>query len=616
MKTILTLATLVTLTLSLENAAQAISPELTKMWAQLEQNQLFEVLPIQFMNIKDDPNIIAKQIQYDGNGAPIGSAYTPLPVGPFDWIPTGGGHVEPNECRSLGLHEQLIKSTSLQAQSILQKFHEQCDLLLASQTQNWLVHLVSMQKIYYDLGAHPSIKLIRMKLSDGTLIRGILALKDLNIKRPLVVIKCGLACDAGNYPFAKIIMMHMFDESPFHVLLLSNSTGSLFSAENDRISMGGVADGLHSIRVAEIIKKSALSTHISSYHNLGFSLGGHAALYASVYDSYQSSPTFRSTIALCPVVDLETTVMRNYYGKGLLNSQFRSMARDQLLAVLPLMPIVQEIFSTEKQRDKSKVPQVVLEGTLKYYARASAQKNWALPPFVGTKMDTLDAVWSANNFLNFFPRIKNDTLIWASEDDGIVQASANSQPLQQRLTEKPNPFINILISKYGSHCGLGLSQGWDTFGQILRAHILRNSPEMLKMRRVELISLEKVQFSDGLLQHAKLDEKVEKIISTDWEVKPNQNAFRVEIKTWSTAKSDRHCPNYDNRLTQYTSNCVNTYSIRVPIEILKLQVPDTTNSAHALSRWANANLQLLNAKGQSILDTGDVPTKIRKIEYR
>src|SRR5690606_24972327 len=108
----------------------------------------------------------------------------------------------------------------------------------------------------------------------------------------------------------KNFFMHLFEESPFHILYLANVTGTEYMKDNHSVALGGMDEGRQIIKLVEMLNKDPkYKDLIEDIHVVGVSLGSHGVLYSSLYNSFDNSDyKIKSAVALCPVVNLEPTI--------------------------------------------------------------------------------------------------------------------------------------------------------------------------------------------------------------------------------------------------------------------------------------------------------------------
>lgn len=359
--------------------------------------------------------------------------------------------------------------------------------------------LIRFVRINYPFQEDSRFKYITAKLKDGRKVKGILGLKDSQKPLPLVIFKCGVFCDTNPNASINSMIYQLFDESPFHILAVGNLTGEEFVLENMSPGLGGFDEGRQLFEIADWIqaKDSPLQSKVSSVHVVGASLGGHAALYSSLYassnlgtESYK--PVISSVIGICPVVNLEKAMSR-FFKNDLLSRGAAIMASHQLQTQIMMLPILRNYYKLTGNYSDEEALAAMSNGSFEFYKQWTEKKPWDLQPFQGTKFTNKQQFWDVNNFPLYSQKIKIPTMVVHSTNDMIVESEDNALELENRLQtpEGANPLMFTLDFKYGNHCAFSVAQGWNRIGTMYREWILRNSPEMQQRRHIQTIQLPK-----------------------------------------------------------------------------------------------------------------------------
>src|SRR5690606_29663669 len=125
----------------------------------------------------------------------------------------------------------------------VQTWIQNCQYEISRFREGAIQSLVRFSTVNYPLVKNSKLKNIEFTYDRGrSVARAIIGIKDQK-RRPLVVIKNGLYGEANEETVSKNFFMHLFDESPFHVLLLGNMTGKDFLLDNARVALGGYDEG-------------------------------------------------------------------------------------------------------------------------------------------------------------------------------------------------------------------------------------------------------------------------------------------------------------------------------------------------------------------------------------
>lgn len=513
----------------------------------------------------------------------------PVQQGLFPWAPSGVGRKAPYPgCGPDSIREAFLSSSSPSQQAAnLRRLIGTCDASWLRNDDRLLESLFDLSQVRYDFCRNSRIRPAIVRLQDGAVLRGYLALKPGRTPRPLVIVRCGLLCNAGDISH-RFLMTHLFDASPFNVLAVANVTGSDFVRDNHRISIGGLEEGAQFQEIARIVAKSTLARLTSSYHLVSVSLGAQGVLYASTMNPYargQGTPAFASGLALCPVVDLQPTA-KNLFSPDWKGRVAKRVFFDDVYEAIASIPGLR-VFFPRLQADQ--IPDEVANAAV---ARlASMPAGWAPRPFQATQILSRDDFWKAHRFMEApIPSNAVPTLALASDDDWIVETSLNAARLSSSL--RPGGPINVAIAPHGNHCAFGVSYGWEVATEIYRSWILSRSPEFLPKRRWRQARID----SDWLAEALSIGGN-QAFARFEFSARVGSPALEAAAWIWDPYLP-APCPSaYDAQ-----RSCVWSRRFLVPLERFDgaswARVPTTSAEAEALARFANTNLRFVDESGR------------------
>lgn len=524
------------------------------------------------------------------------------------WTPTGASdRPEPAGCEPFRLEEILLRthqSTYRQANE-LKDFFAQCGPALRGVNPLTIGSVLSLAETKYEICDHPAMRKVIIKLPTGELIRGVLALKPGHARRPLVITKCGVLCNTGDSAM-RFLLMHLFDESPFNVLALASDSGSDFVKDNGYLAPGGLREGHQIIHVAKMMRASPFGARISSIHFVGVSLGGQGGLYASILNDHLradgQSPLLASTLATCPVVDLQPSI-EGLFGDPVKKLFWKKMFQSAAAGAISNMPKLNKLLAHWKDLSSSEFPRAIAEGAARFYR--ARKPGWLLPPFENISISTHDDFWRANRFTEFARRpVRTPTLIFAADDDDLIETEQNALALSRIVEEVRktpdgrNTGLAALTVASGNHCAFNLVYGWRTASSLYRSFVLSRSPELSSRKRVKFVSL-----------RAPLDSTLyrgESVARAMVVFKPGAAAFT--LKTQAFAAHSEECAGIDPAVAP--KNCLREDKVEVQFASLAkhaswARVPRTEAEAESLTRWANVNLRFLNSRGREIAGLTD-----------
>jgi predicted alpha/beta-fold hydrolase len=557
---------------------------------------------------------------------------TPLMAKAFEFQPNGAPIQANNPACSARTLENLIRNTedvSLQAE-VMQNYFTGCERELTRWRNTSNGSLLRMLNTVYNLNELPAsagiheVKIIfpsgDEKLSE---VRGILALKNSPEKRPLIIAVCGTECNTPD-DIPKQLLMTLFDEGPFNVLILASTTGKDFINANKRLDMGGLSEGREVFEIAKMISQPTvdqknlltLNRVTSSIHILGISLGGHASLYAGLYASLNflgksnDAPQIKSILAYCPVVDLSSTILsldsqNTYeakYFRGLMWSLF-SEHRD----LFPGAP-----DTAPQDRDYRSL----ISSALSPLYKNRSEHHGFISPFSEVAMADPELFWQESNFSHFISLIKIPTLVFGAENDPVVDPTVNSLALREALKTNINNHIGVVSTKYGVHCATQMSYGWDVYSSLINHYFLSHSPEFNQESRFHKFAFENIK---GLEKNLNLTEG-EKFFGHQWSVSKKSKLAYLNINIFSPlqevgGETPSYCSSSDPHHV-VPDSCFRKISLPFPLSQIYKDVPDlsTAPQVQATTRWLNGRVFPLTKFRQESIDTLIPPNHLEWME--
>lgn len=540
-------------------------------------------------------------------------------LGKHPWVPTGG-HLSPvsPECEPLRLREELRTQSDWGPR--LKDYYDRCQTQLSIGNSKGLLALFEAEQIKYNVFDNPNAHSIRLRFSNNESIVGLLALKDDNRKRPLIVIKCGIFCNGDSSSTIMNIMAHLYDEGPFHVLFLASQTGVDVIRKNERLNFGGFYEGKEMMAVGHWLRyESPIRDEIGSLHLMGISLGGHASLFASLYNDhnlFDGKRLFNSALAYCPAINLGPTVHKVFTPSpiGLI---FSLWTWNSLLKTSSHVPDIRRILSSLTRRPNyEEYPFLISQLTLEFLSRKSPEDFLAPFNHSSFNFDT-DEYWELNNFENHSQLVKTPTLVWSSKNDTIIPYSLNARALAEaHPLGGPSPLQTINLD-YGDHCAQSISYGWKSISHTLQGFFLNHTDPS-----------DDVNWSRTLRFNAPEPrlERHEQHIQQTWKALPNRNTVELTYTTWARFKPYecggargsiiRRRP---RNMRPFTSEpiCHNYYTYNISYSDLPIRIqrpPGTKAEAQRLTRKLNANIELLAEDGNPITGRSASPHFARFID--
>lgn len=537
----------------------------------------------------------------------------------FPWIPTGENNFPAEDnCRQESVRDRIWnnKSSVKDQAAALNDWVKNCyDKLARGFLRSTYIPLIRFSTVDYDLLESRNIHHIRATLSDGRVLDGFVAMKPDNIPRPFIIAKCGVLCNAEQSVIHRSFMMHLYDESPFHVLTLANNTGSDFQINNKALSVGGFDEGRQLYQIAQLVRSpdSPIYGRISSVHVMGASLGGSAALYAGLYAS-QNDPVRKSSIqsvtALCPVVVLDNSIRDIYTTKPISTvAVFETL--HQIKDVFNFVPVIGRYFPIDPKRIKpGELYEKITQAVFSYYNEWTQKSSWDLKPFQGVQVQSINQFWDLNDYRKYVDQVTVPTLTISSDNDEFVKTPTNSRLLAKTLAKSPNENVGNLFLHQGNHCAFAISNGWSNYSMILREYVLSHSPETKKYwHRTD---------KDFIPPHWKISDG-ERVVDTSWDAAIDDDDMYVKIKIFSPRQQFQPGECEKQEPTMASPHCYRRVEYRVPIRALPLEDLETPRckfDVTSLTRLANTRFSLVDEKGELVVNSQRKPRYVRGWVWR
>jgi len=516
-------------------------------------------------------------------------------AGPSGWIPQGDPYgIFSESCESESLEEALLNKplTRTQERKVLKEFFDRCGPHLNRFSKNAVDDLFRDLQARYDYTQHPDYQRIQIPSVDGLKIPGDLFLKDQDEALPLIIIKCGVFCNLGDASLRHMIA-HFYDEGPFHVLAISNSTGMDFQMANGVVSAGGLEEGRQLIQIAKYLLSddNPFRFRIQSLHLVGISLGGNAGLFTSLFNSVElqtrDRPYFDSIQVGCPVVDLEASI-RNLFQPTTLGIFAHGKFTSQMSQIYPYVPVLKSLWPNPSVLPTlEEVPWLISHGALDYEKEKQARGVEYPQPLTGLRINSVDEYWRLHRFQDWARFVRFPTFIWSTADDAVVPASLNSDRLEAAIAGEKTG-LEVLKTPKGFHCNFASSYGWRQAGTVFRSLVLSQSSMSLsrELRSFRFDSVDQLQSGERRV------------------------AYRFELWRGNLSLKD-----YRRPAGCQSSECTRATPISVSWADVGLQEPRNEIEAQARIRFLNAHVRLKGLGGASLRST-ESPSFIQITHYR
>jgi hypothetical protein len=325
-------------------------------------------------------------------------------------------------------------------------------------------HTYRMLNMKFEIDAHPFMRKVMLNLPGGSKIKGLLGLKPGSTPRPLIVLRAGVHSSVDELYPERFLIQQLFEQSPFHILVVGNMTGRDFIENNEKFSFGGFDEGRQNIAIAQILRdpKEPIAQRISELALVGISLGGHGVYYAAHLNELNEQ-LYSSFIGLCPVVNLRDSM------EGLLSPFYRGIAVDYW-SENRLQPLVKKYndYIAPNWMDllfrRRSFLREIMERVEKSFSVASISGDGIRLPVD----QNINNFWQANDIWQSTITIKKPFLTLYNKWDPLVRPTANVMRLPDYLKRQ------AVRLQSGYHCTLPVAYDWEFMHLTLEQFLLRN----------------------------------------------------------------------------------------------------------------------------------------------
>jgi hypothetical protein len=401
------------------------------------------------------------------------------------WRPTLELAKDQTPCHPNHFREALAKSLS--PELTLKDFWQRCESEWRLNSFNQFTHAAQILRTQFDPTEHPAVRAVQWTLRDQVKVRGLLFFKG-KVRRPLVILRPGIFSQLRSSVAERFLMMQLFEEGPYHVLVIPSTTGRDYIELNHQFVFGGFDEGLQTFAILKLLNspEEPLQRYISKIHLVGISLGGHGLWLTNLLNQAENEADrvgiIDKTLLLCPSVDLGATAeeqRRHILSDFFVNAWFN----------LRLAPLRQELDVAENEAISS-----VFEKALTNY------KSPTLPwPLTGLQPPASpQPFWVWNSFWSWMPPydFKRTFVLWTAVDP-VVAPQVNAHTLAKQLHAPESALLEL---PRGLHCSLPTTYVWPAVSLTLRGYLdsrslsktqtwQHNFDQLASIKSVEMVKL-------------------------------------------------------------------------------------------------------------------------------
>ena len=324
----------------------------------------------------------------------------------------------------------------------------------------------------YSPRENPYGRHVLFQLPGGVRLKGYLAMHD-DKPRPLLLFRLGIFSNTEDFFPERYLLMQMFEQGPFNVLMLESMTGVEFSERNDVWGFAGMDEGVQNELIIQHLnqKSEPLSHFVSEIHLLATSLGGHSIWFTNLFE--KKHRIVKSALALCPLMNLRDT-LDFHLVQGVGESYIEKAARQYL----------------KKFRDRY----AELQGDqfIENYLHLLAEK------YRGPVSDSLQISWPSelalkkknffkgNDFIEAYHDVLTPTMILATAKDPLVPYPFNIGRLIRGDYTFPRSEVEAHIFEDGYHCSFPSFFDWHESAALFQSYFLNFSTARFQERSLQV----------------------------------------------------------------------------------------------------------------------------------
>lgn len=538
----------------------------------------------------------------------------------MEWVPLASYRPSKRpECNVDQLESILWGGTPLYPHhGSLQQYFADCESEMVGYSSGRYLPMSKLALVKYRFRYSQPLKMIRIRLSDGSIVRGVLALKDDGQKRPLIIAKCGILCDVADSETLRVLTMHLFEAGNFNLLLVGNISGSEYQLDNKHFAIGGFFEGIQLMNLVQWVRGSALDAVTNYIHLIAVSLGGQGALYAALFNSFnqdkKGDPYFNSVLAISPVVRLKSAVTAVYQQGHVAKKRFyQNLTWQQIIRSRAKIPWLNALFPVGTTQSTALLMKIIVAGAINYYQTHDLDADWIPAPLRGTRIDSEADFWRLNDFTRYSHLVTTPTLVLAANNDPIVLTADNAGQLEKSLDPGENNPITVLRLQQGSHVSFSMTTDWQTIATLLQNFFLVHTPTAQKVVR-DIVGSQLVPHN---LRYGLNDGEAH--ANQYFTVAPQSPFALLVYKIWKGPQPNIANSCWKNDPRRNRSSCYTSRSIRIPLSLFAnypVSIQSTRQDAEGTSRWLNTHVRVLDHWGLPLFNTTNMPALLRISTYQ
>lgn len=364
-----------------------------------------------------------------------------FPLRPFalTWQPPAELQSSSNECSPASLKQKLFSTDPSDIETEIQSQWTRCESRWRSNSYGPWTHSQEILRTDFEPSQHPEVRMIQWSFKNNSRLRGYLFFKGGPEKKPLVILRPGVFSHLKSSVAERFLMMMLFEESPFHLLLLPSNSGADYIEDNHQIGFGDESEHQQTSEILDQLQEpqEPLNHYISRIHLVGISLGNYGLFLTNARERKKQQSLLDRSLFLCPAIDLKAS--------------FQQITNNHL----------KQFFLR-----------------LWFQMRLSSQQGVLIPPIEGSLFDFIKTKVNQNTnaLLALLPGydFTHSLILW-TQLDPVLPPEYNAKT----LTFFKTPPAHLLELPRGIHCSLPTTYQWPIVSLTLRGYLESQSLQSL-----------------------------------------------------------------------------------------------------------------------------------------
>lgn len=328
-----------------------------------------------------------------------------------------------------------------------------CEKDIATGPKDLARNLYRTLFIRFAVENNPYVRRVVFNLPNGYRQPGLIALKDDKHRRPWLILRAGILGNSVDIQAERFILLQLFEQGPFNMIFLDSMTSAETIKLNERLSVGGLDEGLQNYQIARQLKnpEEPLSRLVSDVHLMALSMGGHGLFMAMILNEI-NPPVIKSAVGLCPMVQFQET----FSGHERSPLSFFGMNIYASLRMAPLMKRIPNIRRSWFLPDAFAYVRDGYRGPLTDDGTVKFPEGLPIKDFV-----------KGNEIVSYIKSIQHPVSVFATKKDDLVPFAINTGVLMELPERSRDVRIYPLAESF--HCSFPGAYSWTQMGEVLKA---------------------------------------------------------------------------------------------------------------------------------------------------